>query len=284
MVTRKRLILEIVKVQKDWSEKRQKAKEIKRQIRDIKQQNQLSSAMAIANAKDIDYIEHEQLLAKHTLTEEERSQIHKYNLRQRYGVAATPFLKLRDDKGYYYQLLVHYYLTHESEYFHIRDQKEWYQQLSWGDGKVFLPDLKTYTCKVEAMRALGILQFLEAERKFTENDSDLMLLKDVAFQHSQHIKRVLSIDLVKEQGSISTIKILGRLLNLLGLKLKRVNDIYQIDPETLFDGREQIFTVWHQRDELMLMNNKIIECEMIASPPNSSFNNSKTNPVFAGHV
>ncbi|MBH8552129.1 DUF3854 domain-containing protein [Nostocaceae cyanobacterium CENA357] len=284
LATRQRLILEIVKVQKDWSEKRQKAKEIKRQIRDIKQQNQLSSAMAIANAKDIDYVEHDQLLAKHTLTEEERSQIHKYNLRQRYGVAVTPVLKLRDDKGYYYQLLIHYYLTHESEYFHIRDQKEWYQQLSWGDGKVFLPDLKTYTCKVEAMRALGILQFLEPERKFTENDSDLMLLKNVAFQHSQHIKRVLSIDLVREQESISTIKILGRLLNLLGLKLKRINDIYQIDPETLYDGREQIFTVWHQRDELILINDKTSGYEMIANPPNCSLNNSQTNPVFAGHV
>ncbi|MEA5505857.1 plasmid replication protein, CyRepA1 family [Halotia wernerae UHCC 0503] len=284
LVTRKRLILEIVKVQKDWVEKRQKAKEIKRQIRDIKQQNQLSSAIAIANARDIDYVEHEQLLAKHTLTEEERNQIHKYNLRQRYGVAVTPFLKLRDDKGYYYQLLVHYYLTHESKYFHIRDQKEWYQQLSWGDGKVFLPDLKTYTCKVEAMRALGILQFLEPERRFTENDPDLMLLKDVVFQHSQHIKRVLSIDLVREKVSISTIKILGRLLNLLGLKLKRVNDIYQIDPETLSDGRDKIFTVWHQRDELMLMKDKSIGYEMIVSPPNYSSNNSQTNPVFASHV
>ncbi len=281
LATRKRLILEIVKVQKDWSEKRQKAKEIKRQIRDIKQQNQLSSAMAIANAKNIDYVEHEQLLAKHTLTEKERNQIHKYNLRQRYGVTVTPFLKLRDDKGYYYQLLVHYYLTHESEYFHIRDQKEWYQQLSWGDGKVFLPDLKTYTCKVEAMRALGILQFLEAERRFTENDADLMLLKDVVFQHSQHIKRVLSIDLVREQERISTIKILGRLLNLLGLKLKRINDIYQIDPETLYDGRDQIFTVWHQRDELMLINDKNIGCEMITSPLSYSMNNSQTNTVFA---
>jgi len=44
---------------------------------------------------------------------------------------------------------------------------------------------------------------------------------------------------------------------LLGLKLKRVsNSIYKIDTETLYDGREEIFAVWQQRDELMLANVK----------------------------
>jgi hypothetical protein len=66
---------------------------------------------------------------------------------------------------YYWQLLTHYYLTHESEYFHVRDQQEWHQQLSWGEGKVFLPDLETYTLKVEAMRALGIFAITILSRR-----------------------------------------------------------------------------------------------------------------------
>ncbi|MDB9306086.1 DUF3854 domain-containing protein [Nodularia spumigena CS-591/12] len=249
---RKRLVIEIVKVQRDWAEKRQKAKDIKYQIREIKQQHQLLAAIAVAKARDINYLEYEQLLNKHSLLEAERHQIDKYTLRQRYGIPVTPELKLRDDKGYYVQLLLHYYLTHESEYFHVRDQQEWQQQLLWGDGKVFLPDLKTYTCKVEAMRALGMLQFLEPERKFTEDNPDLLLLKDVASQHSKHIKRVLGIDLVRGKESISAIKILRRVLKLLGLKLKRVDQTYQIDSDTFYDGRGKIFTIWHQRDELML--------------------------------
>ncbi|MEH1799514.1 MAG: plasmid replication protein, CyRepA1 family [Nostoc sp.] len=262
LATRRRLIVEIVKVQKDWAQSRQKAKEIKRKIKEIKQQNQLSVAAAVANAKDIDYVEYEQLLVKHSLTDGERNQINKYVLRQRYGVEVTPWLKLQDDQGYYPQLLIHYYLTHESEYFHVRDEQEWHQQLSWGEGKVFLPDLKTYTLKVEAMRALGMLQFLEAKRKLTENDPDLILLKNVAFQHSKHIKRALGINLVGEKEQVSAIKILSRLLNLLGLKLKRVNEIYQIDLETLYDGREKIFAVWHQRDELMLAHVKSVGYEL----------------------
>lgn len=256
LATRRRLILEIVKVQKDWVQSRQKAKEIKRKIKEIKQQNQLAAASAVAKARDIDYVEYEHLLVKHSLTDVERNQINKYLLRQRYGIEVTPMLKLQDEQGYYCQLLIHYYLTHESEYFHVRDQQEWHQQLLWGEGKVFLPDLRTYTLKVEAMRALGMLQFLELERIFTENDTDLILLKNVAFQHSKHIKRVLGINLDSEKEQVSAIKILSRLLNLLGLKLKRINEVYQIDPETLNDGREKIFAVWYQRDELMLAHVK----------------------------
>jgi Domain of unknown function (DUF3854) len=262
LATRRRLILEIVKVQKDWAQSRQKAKEIKRKIKDIKQQNQLSAATAVANAKDIDYVEYEQMLVKHSLTDGERNQINKYVLRQRYGVEVTPWLKLQDDQGYYGELLIHYYLTHESEYFHVRDEQEWHQQLSWGEGKVFLPDLKTYTLKVEAMRALGMLQFLEGKCEFSENNPDLILLKNVAFQHSKHIKRALGINLVGQEEQVSAIKILSRLLNLLGLKLKRGNEVYQMDLETLYDGREKIFAVWHQRDELMLAYVKSVGYEL----------------------
>ncbi|MBF2007235.1 MAG: DUF3854 domain-containing protein [Chlorogloeopsis fritschii C42_A2020_084] len=264
--TRRRLIIEIVKVQKDWLQRRYKAKDIKRKFREIKQQNQLAAANAVVNAQDIDYLEYERLLAKHSLTDEERNQIDKYILRQRYGVNVTPQLKLWDDKGYYGQLLTHYYLTHQSEYFRIRDKQEWHQQLILGEGKVFLPDLKIYTLKVEVLRALGVLNFLEPERKFTENDTELILLQNNAVNFSKDIKRTLGINLVRKNENISALKILSRLLKLLGLKLKRVNEFYQIDSETLNDGREKIFAVWQQRDELLLTANKGIGTEIANYP------------------
>ncbi|TAE56682.1 MAG: DUF3854 domain-containing protein [Nostocales cyanobacterium] len=257
--TRKRLIMEIVKVQKEWAQSRQKAKDIKRKIKEIKQHNQLKLAQAVANAEDIDYVEYEQLLGKHSLSDEERYQINKYVLKDRYGIEVTPWLKLQDDKGYYGQLLIHYYLTHESEYFHLRDQQEWQQQLFRGEGKVFLPDLKTYTLKVEAMRALGMLDFLDPERIFRKNDSDLIWLQNVSVQSSQHIKRVLGIDVTNGKDVISGIKILNKLFGLLGLKLQKINNGYQIDQTSLDDGRNQIFNVWQQRDELRLMNLHLLQ-------------------------
>ena len=260
---RKRLIVEIVKVQKDWGQSLQKAKEIKRKIKEIKQQNQSAAANSVANAKDIDYVEYEQLLTKHSLSNGERHQVDKYILRQRYGIVVTPQLKIQDEKGYYGQLLIHYYLTHESEYFHVKDQQEWSQQLLWGEGKVFLPDLRTYTLKVEAMRALGIMQFLETERVFSENDADLIWLKNVAGQSSRHLKRALGIDLVRGKESVAGIKLLSRLLGLLGLKLQQVNDGYKIDLDTLNDGRDKIFAVWQHRDDLMLTTLHNMECEIV---------------------
>jgi hypothetical protein len=256
LTTRKRLILEIVKVQKDWSQSRKNTQEIDRKIRDIKRQNQIALATAVSNAQEIDYLEYEKLLTKHSLTDEERYQINKYVLRQRYGIEVTPELKLRDDKGYYCQLLSHYYLTHESKYFHLKDKQEFHQQLSWGDGKVFLPDLKNNTLKIEALRALGMLKFLEPERKFTENDADLILLRNISLQCSKHIRRTLGINIEMGKKSVSAIKILDRLLNLLGLKLKRLNnnDVYQINREMLYDERQKIFDVWYHRDELMLLS------------------------------
>ncbi|ARV60394.1 DNA primase [Nostocales cyanobacterium HT-58-2] len=282
---RKRLILEIFKVQKDWSQSRKKAKEIDTKIREIKRQNQLAVATAVANSKDIDYVEYEQLLTKHSLTDEERNQIKKYILRQRYGIEVTPLLKLWDDKGYYSQLLTHYYLTHESEFLRRRDKQEWYQQLSSGEGKVFLPDLKTNTLKVEALRALGALQFLEPEREFTENDADLLLLKNITFQCSKHIKRVLGINLSQEKEYISPIKILNRLLNLLGLKLKRFNnEVYRIDHERLYDGRQKIFTIWNQRDELMLRNLKSIEFDIADNSSAMKLGEIQQKPSYAGYT
>jgi Domain of unknown function (DUF3854) len=254
--TRCRLMLEIVKVQRDWRQSRQKSKEISCSIKKIKRQNQITGANAVANAKDINNVEYEQISAQHSKSEDERNQINKYTLRQRYGIPVTPELKIKDDQGYYAQLLIHYHLTHESEYFRLKDKQEWYQQLLSGDGKVFLPDLKTYTLKVEALRALGMQQFLEAGRRFIEDETDLLRLKNTALQCNQHIKRVLGINLVPDT-ELSTIKTLGRILHLFGLKLKRTNGIYQIDLETLNDGREKIFTIWQQRDELILVKTKV---------------------------
>ncbi|MFN5594768.1 MAG: plasmid replication protein, CyRepA1 family [Aphanizomenon sp.] len=263
---RKRLILEIVKVQKDWLQSLQKAKEIKRKIKEIKQQNQLAAANSVATAKDINDMEYEQLLTKHSLSNPERYQVDKYILKQRYGIVVTPELKLQDEKGYYGQLLIHYYLTHESEYFHVKDQQEWSQQLLWGEGQVFLPDLRTYTLKVEAMRALGVMQFLEVERVFSENDADLIWLKNVARQSSKHIKRALGIDLFAGKKPVSGMKVLSRLLGLLGLKLQEVNDSYKIDLETLNDGRDKIFAVWQNRDDLILNSLHYMEYEITDIP------------------
>lgn len=255
---RRELIREIVKIQKEFADRSQKAKLIKSKIKKIRSQAELESAAAVAAAVDIDREEYEHLLGKRSLTCEERNKIDKYVLKERYGVEVTPQLKQKDDRGYYSQLLLHYYLTHDRQYFQLRDEREWNYQLYIGEGKVFLPDLNTYSLKVEFLRSFGIVHFIDPNRKFQENDRDLIDLKVNTSLCSKQIQRSIGICISEE----SSIKIFSQLLSLLGLKLQRVNllreveqnqnKVYQIDVKTLNDGREEIFRIWDCRDKLTL--------------------------------
>lgn len=257
----KQLVIEIIRAQKEFENSHQKTKYIRGEIRKIQSQIELRTAEAVAHSLSIHLREYEYLIAKRSLTDNERHQVQKYILKQRYGVEVTPELKLRDDKGYYSQLLTHYYLTHDREYFQVRDWQEWHQQLEKGDGKVFLPDLKTYTLKVEALRALGLPHFINPNREFQETDLDIIELKLNAIHCSKHIKRTIQINIPVENERITGIKILARMLNLLGLKLQRSPatrcPIYHLDPVTFSDGRQEIFEAWQQRDAGFLENRRI---------------------------
>ncbi|MCT7950622.1 DUF3854 domain-containing protein [Ancylothrix sp. C2] len=248
----KKLILEIFKLQKQLEKQATNAKNVKDQILKLQQQIEWRTAEAIAGADDLSSFEYERLLAKRSLSDEERYQTHKHFLKQRYGVPVTPELKIRDDRGYYSQLLTHYYLTHKNQYFQLRDQQEWNQQLQRGEGQVFLPDLENHTLKIEVLRALGAEKFLQPNRQFKETDPDLITLKDQAIKYAKHIKRAtaINIPLDTEKQPITAIQILRQLLRLLGLKLKRSNNLYQIDAATLNDGRQAIFEMWRTQDIL----------------------------------
>lgn len=273
---RKKLILDIFELQRKCDRKNKNSGLTKNSMKKIRSEMESNLAEAIANSPDIDSIEYKRLLAKQSLSDEERNQLHKYTLKQRYGVEITPQLKLLDDRGYYDRLLTHYYLIHDSEYFRNKDWQEWNYQLEIGDGKVFLPDVKTHTLKIEALLALGITNFIDPQRKFTENDSDLLELKRRALLCSKHIKRAIGINIpIERDREISSIKILSLLLKLLALDIKRTQlviakgipplDVYQVNSETLNDGRNKIFEFWHSQD-VMKMKNILLDPSMRLYP------------------
>lgn len=255
---RKNLILEIVKLQKEFEVFNSKARAIKSQIKKIRSNSEWQSALAVANAEEIDREEYEKLLVKRSLTDREHHKIEKYKLQQLYGIEVTPQLKQRHDRGYYAQLLLHYYLTHETEYFYIKDRQEWQDRLYQGEGKVFLPDLNTYTLKVELLRDLGIPNLLNGNRDFYEDEFELLALRFNARRLSKQIERTIGLEI----DDANPIRIFRKILNLLGLKLKPINLVkdrklnklkfYRIDPNTFNDGREEIFKVWNCRDMLTL--------------------------------
>jgi Domain of unknown function (DUF3854) len=246
----KKIMMEIYDFRKQTEKQAESEQNVKEQMRKIHQKQQYKNAEFVANARDISDIEYRYLRAKISLTETERNQLDKYTLKQRYGITVTPELKLKDDRGYYSQILTHYYLMYEYQSLLTQEQQEWSEQIYKSEGKVFLPDLKTYHLKVTALKALQIEQILDINRQYQEDDPDIIHLKENALHCSKHIHRVLGVNIPPDTNS--GIKILRLLLAKLGLKLKPLDGgKFKIDLLTFFDERQKIFTAWRSRDMLL---------------------------------
>jgi hypothetical protein len=105
-----RLMSEIFALQQQVGAQSKKHQLIKTTTKSIQQQGKLDAAKAVAAATDINSGQYQFLTGKRFLTENERQQVSKYMLKQRYGVKVTADLKLKDEQGYYSQLLTHFYL------------------------------------------------------------------------------------------------------------------------------------------------------------------------------
>ena len=229
------------------------------QTKKIQQQVKIEAARAIAAAVDIGHRDFQFLTNKRFLSDLERAQVEKYNLQQRYGVTITPELKLKDEKGYYGQLLTHFYLSNHQQYLPQSIYLVWNRDTEARLDRVFLPDANHHILKIQGLLALGITNFLEPNRELQITDPDLVSLKRISYLCSQHIKRAIGIDMPNySNGEVSPISVLNRFLNLLGLKaqpiqteLKKQDKIvsaYQLDRSLLNDGRDEIFKIWqHQQ-------------------------------------
>jgi Domain of unknown function (DUF3854) len=250
-----RLMSEIFALQQQVGVQSKKHQLIKDSTKNIQQQGKLQAAKAVAAATDITPSQYQFLTGKRFLTEGERQQVSKYMLKQRYGVEVTADLKLKDEQGYYGQMLTHFYLTYHQQFV---DQSR-ALAAEQTDSQIFLPDINNYTLKIQGLVALGIPELLDPQREFRADDPDLVELHRMACLCSQHIKRAIGLHLAvdsKSLGKEASIAIFGKFLGLLGLKLKVIKfttnnkgkktKVHRIDPETWQDGRDQIFAIWRQ--------------------------------------
>jgi hypothetical protein len=258
------IMREIANVHKETSKLNHQHDSIGTQTKKIQQQAKIQTAQEIATATDIGHRDYQYLSNKRFITDAERAQIEKYNLQERYGVKVTPELKLKDDKGYYGQLLTHFYLLNHQQYLPQSMYLIWDRDLESKQNKIFLPDVNHHTLKIQGLLALDIITFLDPEREFRITDPDLVSLTRISYLCSQHIKRAIGIDLpAYNNGEVSPMLILNRFLRTLGLKVKLVpltakkqdktDRIYQLDRSLLDDGRAEIFNVWqHQQSRELL--------------------------------
>lgn len=252
---------EIAILHKHKSQRDRQYHSIETQTRKIQQQVKIQAARAIAAAPDLHLREYQYLANKRFMTNLERAQVEKYKLQQRYGITISPELKLKDDKGYYGQLLTHFYLLNHQQYLPQSMYLIWDRDLESRLDRVFLPDANHHILKIQGLLALGIVDFLDPNREFQSTDPDLVSLKRTSYLCSQHIKRAIGIDIPhNSSGEVNSIVLLNRFLQLLGLKVQLTKsnvdrsgkkiDIYQLDRTLLNDERREIFEVWqHQQSK-----------------------------------
>ena len=160
----------------------------------------------------------EELKNKRVKTETERLKERKGTLSLRYGVDVTPDLVEKDDKGWYNQLRLHYYLTIGNIYLAQRDKRSLLGLTANSKGFAFKPDInkRTLSAKVKALEVLDIEQFLNPFAKFTANSLAGWLEKMI--QHRYEILMLLGVRINPTKDS--AIAVAQRILSKLGVKLK----------------------------------------------------------------
>lgn len=240
-----------------WQHDEIVAELVTQDIKAIQEHSRLSEAQATATAPDITPTEYDALKDQRAKTADERYAQHKHELQRRYPIPITPELKIKDDEGWYAQLRLHYYLTHDPAFVRLRDLKEWQGHLERGDGKVALQDVRLLTAQVETFKVLGILNLLDPERQVRATDPGVEQLRHYANQYRHDIKAVLNLTISEK---MTPIEVVQALLGKLGLKLTCIGRdvapdgrrggirVYQYQPPE--DGRDTIFAEWQQRDAI----------------------------------
>ncbi|MBE9171377.1 DUF3854 domain-containing protein [Pleurocapsales cyanobacterium LEGE 06147] len=280
------------------------APEIESQLKQVAQTKYQAECIQVVNAPTPNDSEYQKLKDKRAKTREERWIERKGNLVRRYGngISITPELVALDDKGWYSQLLSHYYLTVGRPYLIGRDSrhiKALAPRLAFGEtsersaslrrsslrrtpcpsprctasnqNRLWLPDFNRSLLST-SLRLLEtlIIGLLQPRVQYRGSDPNLQLIAELAKANQRELKTFLGLTISE---SDTPIKIAQKLLSLLGLKLTCIGRlgsrtqrerVYVFEPPD--DGREEIFAHWLQRDRALTLT----ESAPVASAANLS--------------
>ncbi len=245
------------------------------ELRDLCHQEEASLEASVEMVTQSRY---EELSKKKAKTKAERLQERKYSRHLKYGVDVTADLILKDDDGWHPQIQLHYYSTIGRDYLKARDAKRADAQISQGNFAIWKPDFNRSQlgASVRVIEALGILQLLEPGREYRKTDADLIALLERCKQFKQNIREALGITI---KDTSTPIELLQRFLGKLGLNLtcdrREGSDgnrtrVYIYEPPK--DGREEIYSVWLDRDTSTTSNR-----ELIPQPVDIRFTSTTSN-------
>lgn len=238
------------------------AKDVKERLKITSEELVGEEHQQIANSPDITSEENEKLKAKRTKTKKERHIERKHLLQKRYELEVTPQLVAKDDKGWYPQLRLFYYLTAGRKFLDMKDSKSLAAQKKRGNGAVWMPDfnkeqLSLPVCVVDNLK---LTQFLAPrEQGWRAEDPELMKIADLPLKNRLQIKDALGVWIGDKD---TPIEIANKLLKIIGYKLpcikreqvgqRRVRVYGSAKP--IHEGHEEVFEQWLERDEGTLID------------------------------
>ena len=233
------------------------AMKVEKEVSTTRDEQYQQYCQAVAAAPNPTEAEYQQLQSQRRKTEAELLASSHGKLARRYQVAVSPELVRRDERGWYPQLLLHYYLTLGRQYVSKRDRRCASSLLEKGEGAVFAPDFNNsqMLAQVRLLEVLGVAQLLDRERQFSSQDEFLIEMAEVVKRNRWEIKCLLDLTVNEKDTPIA---IAQGLLSKLGLKLKylgrfgtRSQRVRVYGGVMVDDGRDVIFQRWLERDSLV---------------------------------
>lgn len=227
--------------------------EIQEELKATKNGNYERHCQEVSASNNPDDRSLELLKEKRSKTEAERNEERKGTLSRRYQIEITPEVVKRDDKGWYGQLQLHYYLTIGDQFLKARDTKVLRSQLDRGEGAIWKPDFnsRALSAQVKVLELFEIERFWVKDATFTSQK--LAEWADFVKAHAWEVKAILGVTINHKDSPMAVAQLL---LSKLGLKMpflykrgKRGEQQRVYGAPVIDDGRDEIFEKWQQRDE-----------------------------------
>ena len=213
------------------------------EIANAKEEIQLETAAAIANAEKISIETARAIKSNPNSTESDRHKAERAILQDMLpGVELScefVFKAVIEDRGRW--LAVHrlYWMLMNPDKTKALDQKTWRYHL--GKCLVYLPDVRTYSLQVKVLQDLNISRYIDSDREYCYTDSDIQQFMSRAYAMRHQINTAFNLTVTRETEPM---RFLHLLLKRIGLGLgqtKRVREAkeqiryYAVSRESLND-------------------------------------------------
>ncbi|MDF5718057.1 MAG: DUF3854 domain-containing protein [Rhizonema sp. NSF051] len=238
--------------------------------------------LAVSTSEDLGDDKYNELKKRQRKTASEQLELEKARLKRSYKVEVTPDLVDKNDKGWFPEIQLDYYLTKGREFLNDKDASA--MRALNSQGQYFTPDVNRSMLgkKIDALDYLGIQRLYKEGSKFSKDHEVILDIFDKLKKNSYNLKLILGTDFSKVEQPIEAVQLL---LGLLGQKMvcvgregprgkqvryysspapdflkepipeeecKKVKSRYKLNenkqPIPLSDGRDEVFTAWRERD------------------------------------